>query len=184
MAALAPPDGCPAEAVNLLDSDTDFRQRHTRTTLGTAATIDDWRLPPTAEAAVVTLRSEEASRATLERRPAGERVRVLTAPVYWLDYTFGGRGYAAWLPGEGWSVYAPASPLTKRAEELMDEAETAWAKGDRRVTLRSLRMALDMGKKCDRCQQAIGRRRSAIPDDVYDEAGKFDLLHWLGNLFR
>lgn len=183
-AALAPPDGCPDEAANLLGPDDDFESRFARTVVGTPLSVGDWSLPLNAAAVVEGLRTAAAARTSPEWRSVGERVRVLTAPVYRLDYTFGGRRYAAWLPGEGRSVYAPTSPLTERAAELMDDAETAWAKGDRRATLRSLRMALDMGKKCDQCQTAVGLRRSAIPDDVFGEAGKFDLLHWLGNLFR
>lgn len=183
-AALACPVDCPDEAAKFLDSGDDFQERFARTESGTPVSVADWSLSPNTVTQIEKLRQEAAAEATTKWRAVGERVRVFSAVVYRLDYSLRGRRYTAWLPGDDRPVYAPVSPLTERAKQLVDDALTAWEGGDRRMALRSLRMALDMGKKCDHCHSVIERRRNTIPVDLYDEAGKFDLMHWLGKLFQ
>jgi hypothetical protein len=183
-AALACPDGCPDEAAKFLDADGDFRKRFAHTEFGSPVSVEGWSLPPNAVAKVEQLRQEASAKATTKWRAVGERIRISTANVCRLDYTLRRERYTAWLPGDDRPVYAPVSPLTERAMQLVDDALTAWEGGDRRTALRSLRMALDMGKKCDHCHSVIERRRNTIPVDLYDEAGKFDLMHWLGKLFQ
>jgi hypothetical protein len=110
------------------------------------------------------------------RRGRGRIVRqalsIAAAPVLELAYRHEGRSHVLWLLGRAQQVFAPASPLTRRVEEAVEEAIALWQEAGWREAALRLQDARNTAGNDAPCAAVLEQLRERIPDELWQRAGK------------
>lgn len=177
--ATTPALDCPAEAIRGLDPGSDFRKALTRSCQD--AQIDltlDRKFIPLIRL-IRELRDKLHAHSTGHLRRVGDRLTVSEAHVVRLEYTFAGKVYIAWFPGEEGPIYAPISPVTDSVLRLIEEAMTSWDSGRQNEAVEAIRRILAMSKRSPECGAVWHAEEHRLPEELKRRASKFSVLFWM-----